>query len=240
MKKIIFSMVLLLILTLSACGGLSKVDSARNGGSETAAALDTNYNNALPVPAQLVLGTFKLDETGYAIDAEMAADLLPLWKAARSLSSIETVAVEEMEAVFDQIQETMTPEQIESIASMQLTREDMVDVSREMGMGFGPWRGGSGGFENMTPEQQATVQAAMESGQGSQRGGFPGGSGFFGPGGGGSGGGGGSQFGGGGFPNLTPDERSTQIAERGGLRVGAGFNSALFDAVIEFLQGKTL
>ncbi len=264
MKKMTFILVsLILILVLAACGetvnetgvtsegvdtstsdtaaittedGESSTSNPQAGASEDAAgntsdietSLNSDYENALPVPMQLVFGTFNLEDTDLAVDPNQAAQLLPLWKAARSLGSSDTAAAEEVGAVYNQIQETMTPEQIAAITAMQLRREDMFEVVQELGLSFG---GGGGDF---TPEMQATAQAARESGQG-----FPG----FG---GGPGGGGGLRgFGGGpgsgaGGAGLSPEQRETAIAERGGLRgAGSGVNPAFIEAVITLLEGKS-
>ncbi|MCJ7660528.1 MAG: hypothetical protein MUO67_15375, partial [Anaerolineales bacterium] len=139
-------------------------EDAAGDTSVIAAYLNSDYENALSVPMQLVMGTFMLEDTELTVDSAQAAQLLPLWKAARSLGSSDTAAAEEVGAVYNQIQETMTPEQIAAIAAMQIGREDMFEVVQELGLSFG---GGGGDF---TPEMQATAQAARASGQG-----FPGG-----------------------------------------------------------------
>lgn len=231
--KIIHSLSFILLIALTACSQGAQEDVGIESG-ETTGLLDTDYENALPVNMQLLLGTFALDDTAQAIEAEQAAELLPLWKAARALTGSETVAEDEMEAIFNQIQETMTPEQMAALAEMQLTREDMGLILQKYNLAFG--RGPGFDFENLTPEQQATLQAARESGGGPGGGGnfnFPGGGGF--PGGGFPGGG----FPGGGQGGFSPEARQTAIAERGG-RFGAqsGINPAFFDAVIEFLEAK--
>ena len=165
---------------------------------------------------QLVVGTLMLEETELTVDSDQAVQLLPLWKAARSLGSSDTAASEEVGAVYNQIQEIMTPEQIEAIAAMQLRREDMFEVVQELGLSFGR---GSGDF---SPETQATAQAAHASGQG-----FPGG--FGGRPGGGAGGAG-----------LSPELRGTAIAERGGTHGAAsGVNPAFIEAIITLLEGKS-
>ncbi|MGB6423447.1 MAG: hypothetical protein WBF05_16565, partial [Anaerolineales bacterium] len=186
------------------------------------ASLNSDYENALSVPMQLVMGTFMLEDTELTVDSAQAAQLLPLWKAARSLGSSDTAAAEEVGAVYNQIQETMTPEPIAAIAAMQIGREDMFGVVQELGLSFG---GGGGDF---TPEMQATAQAARASGQG-----FPGGFG-------GRPGGGGGPGGGAGGAGLSPEGRETAIAERGGTRgAGPGVNPAYLEAVILLLEGKT-
>lgn len=174
----------------------------------------------LSLSTKLTLGTFKLEDTAYPIDVDQAAELLPLWKALRSLSESETVASEEIEAVLNQIQDTMTVEQIAAIEDMQLTNGDMGAIFEELGLEFV----GGGGFGNLTPEMQATMQAARESGE------FPGSGRGLG------------QGAGGGFPGggeFDPDARATAIAERGGARgANLGVNPVLLEAVIEFIEGK--
>ena len=173
-----------------------------------------------PQAIQLALGTFKLDETAFAIDGAQAAELLPLWKAARSLSQSETTATQEIEAVLKQIQNTMTSEQLEAIATMELTMQDMGAIADELGLDFGS---AGGGFGNMDPEMQATMQAARESGEGPPagmelpgRGGGPGGE-----------------------AGLSPEARETAMAERGGARGATlGLNPALLDAIIVYLEAK--
>lgn len=197
-------------------------EDAAGGTSDIAASLNSDYENALSVPMQLVMGTFMLEDTELTVDSDQAAQLLPLWKAARSLGSSDTAAAEEVGAVYNQIQETMTPEQIAAIAAMQIGREDMFGVVQELGLSFG---GGGGDF---TPEMQATAQAARASGQG-----FPGGFG-------GRPGGGGGPGGGAGGAGLSPEGQETAIAERGGTRgAGSGVNPAFIEAVITLLEGKS-
>ncbi len=232
MKKNFLFISIILIFILSACGGTvpaaeaPSVDIASSGSAEiTSSTLTADYENALPISLQLMLGIFALEETEQAVDAGQAAEMLPLWKALRSLSQSETVAQEEISAVYKQIEETLTAEQLNAIAAMQLTREDMAGIMEEMGLtAFGP----GGGFGNLTPEEQATRQAARESGEPPPGGGPGGGRPPGGPGG-----------GEGGFQNLSPDEQATLIAERGGQRgAGAGLNGPLLDALIALLEGK--
>ncbi len=197
-------------------------EDAAGDTSGTAASLNSDYENALSVPMQLVVGTLMLEDTELTVDSDQAAQLLPLWKAARSLGSSDTAAAEEVGAVYNQIQATMTPEQIASIAAMQLRREDMFEMVQELGSSFG---GGGGDF---TPEMQATAQAARASGQG-----FPGGFGDRPGGGGGPGGGAGGA-------GLSPEARETAIAERGGTRgAGSGVNPVFIEAIITLLEGKS-
>jgi len=225
-----------MVLVLVACGSTPAevVDQVSAGGDpveqstvggETEGQLP---ERELPLATLLMLGTFKLEDTDSPVTPAQAAELLPLWKALRSLDESETTAVEELEAVVNQIEGIMTSEQMAAIEAMQLSFEDMRTIGEELGIELG----GFGRFGDLTPEMQATMEAARESGQ------LPGGDGF--PGGGpgmGMGPGGGGGLGGG--EGLDPEARQTAIAERGGVRgANLGLNSQLLDAMIELLQAR--
>ena len=258
MKKTILIVILLaLILTLAACGGSGTTanDSAADGnavasgntsaGTPQPAAVDGTpqplQGNATPgVPFQgerpesmaLAYGIFQLEDSDVPIDAAQAAKLLPLWKAARSLSGSDTAATAEIEALWKQIRSTLTAEQQQVIDSAELSPEQFAALGEKYGLtlGFGP---GGGQMDEST---RATVEALRASGQMPQRG--QGGGMGMGPGGEGGmivGGPGGGEFAAGGDPSAM----QTAVAENGGSR-GArmGLNSALLDAIITFLEGK--
>ncbi|MBE9473899.1 MAG: hypothetical protein IMY85_03345, partial [Chloroflexi bacterium] len=108
---------LIIVLALSACGSSAEVttnpgESNKSSPSESSPGIGEDFQDALPISAQLGFGTLLLEDSEYAVDPLQAAELLPLWKAARSLNQSETVAEAELEAVFNQIQDTMTSEQI--------------------------------------------------------------------------------------------------------------------------------
>lgn len=205
----------------------TQVDTAQSSGQTEIS--ETDFEFSMPLAIQLVLGTIKLDETDYPVEGAQAEELLTLWKAARSLSESDTTAAEEIEALVNQIRDSMTAEQMQAIEAMDLTFEDMGAIFEELGLEFG----GAGRFEDMTPEMQATMEAMRESGdfpRGGPGGEFPGG----GPGGPGAGGPGG-RFG----DEFNPQAIQTAVAERGGQRGGGlGLNPALLDAIIDFLQAK--
>jgi hypothetical protein len=128
------------------------------------------------------------------------------------------VAEAELQAVFNQIQDTMTSEQISAIADLQLTGEEMAQLMENLGLSFG--FGGSG-FGDLTPEQQATAQAARESGGGFPGGDFPGGGGF--PGGGNRGGQAGLPGADGG--QISPEQQATIEARRAERVIGCTIQS---------------
>ena len=149
----------ILILALASCGS-----SDGNTKSDTvAAALNEDYADALSIRSQLMLGTLKLEETDLAVTKTQAADLLPLWQAARSLTRSGTGATAEVDAVLDQIQGAMTPEQLAAIAEMELTRADNQAMLQAVGLSSGTGEGAGGGQQgqgkNLSADERATRQA---------------------------------------------------------------------------------
>lgn len=244
MRRTMFGkyLVVLLILTiwLSGCSGMSSsggsANSPQTGATSNAALgpLKTDYENAIPVPMQLALGLFKLEETSATLSSEQAAALVPLWKAYRNLTTSGEGSGKEIEALIVQIQETLSEDQLVAIADMQLTMQDLMQLAQEKNLALG---GGAGG-PNLSAEERATREAQRFSGQGGgQRGGpgrevmiIPGG---MPPGGGGMGPGGELPPG----AMTTPGARQTAVARR-----PDGFNNmvspALIEALIDYLKSK--
>ncbi len=120
MKKILFSIItFILIFSLTACG--AKL-SAANSSTES---------NSLSLEGQLLVGTFKLENTDLAVTSSEANELLPLWEALQSLSTSSIAAVQEVDAVISQIESTMTQEQIASIRAMKLTQADLDSMQQQ-------------------------------------------------------------------------------------------------------------
>jgi hypothetical protein len=197
---------LVLLVALAACSvpGLSQ-------GSGEAATLTESI--ALPQSIQLSVGTLMLEETSQAVTAEQAQELLPLWQMLRALQQSDTAAQVEIEAVLNQIQKAMTPEQLAAIEGMDLTLASMRTMAQELGLGIGGGEGSSGGQEGGFRPPDGMVP-----------GGGPG------PGGG--------MFPGGGMPgggtDLSPEEQATAMAER----MSSGFGTALMDQLIELLEAR--
>ncbi len=110
MKKISVVFIAIMAIILTACatpaGAATQVNStpaAGTGGS--------NPNSTAPLnPAsQLAVGTLNLKTTSYAVTADQAATLLPLWEGLKSLSSSSNFSQQEYDALVKQIQGTMTP-----------------------------------------------------------------------------------------------------------------------------------
>jgi hypothetical protein len=234
-------MVILMIsaLALAACSGAAQASTT---GQTSSATTSANTTNGLPLNLELAVGTFKLEGTPNQVDTKTAADLLPLWKAVRSLSSSSTTAAEELNAVYTQIQDTLTPARMTAISAMNLTRADLTSLAQEKGIAMG-------GPANMTAEQKATAQAALDSGQmqppagdrpgmdggGPPAGGRPGMDGGGPPAGGGGPGGDGAPGGGG----SSSSSRSSSTTSQTGARANAGgMNTAFYDALIQLLEER--
>lgn len=127
---------------------------------------------------ELAVGTLKLDGTAEAVTKEQASQLLPMWEVYKQIVSSDTSAQQEIDGLSEQITQTMTDAQRQSITAMKISEQDVFAVLQQ----------GQGGASG----QVARVNRSNGSSQ-------PGGANnfFFG---GGGGGGGGGFVPGGGFP----------------------------------------
>jgi hypothetical protein len=169
----------LTVVVLAGCGG-GQATPAGEGSSAayTSGVWDTSYTGALDVGGQLVLGTIRLEETGNGVTPEQATALLPLWQALQG----NVTAQAEVNAVLKKIEETMTSEQLATIATMRLTLDDLRAWMQSQGLdvegGPGPGPGGGGDGQRMPPDappppsefaggemppEMATRQAEFES-----------------------------------------------------------------------------
>jgi hypothetical protein len=223
MKKTLIPLVLLAVLVLAACSNSASSGSGANG---TPGAFGSG---PLSSPLDLLVGTFKLEGTNNAVTHDEASALIPLWQAYASLTSSNTAAQQEIDALVQQIHDTMTPEQVKAIQDMKLTGQDMFALMQDQGLSFGNRpRGtaqpGGGGF----PGGGGGFQGTRTNGGD----GFPRGGGGF-PGGGG--------FGQGNGQNLTPQQQATIQAFRAERANGGGFNrvpAPLINALVKLLQSK--
>ncbi len=187
-KTVILGILLVLMVTLTACSGIPFLSKGGSG---------TDTPDAMPAHIQLLVGTLLLEETPNAVTAEQAQELLPLWQMLRSLQQSGTASQMETDAVLNQIRAAMTPEQLAAIKDKQLSPTSMRDMAQDQGLGGGededeassggpgggfgppggmgpPGGGGApggmmmpGGGMDLSPEEQATAIAErMSSGFG--------------------------------------------------------------------------
>ncbi len=170
MNKILTTLILVLAFILTACGSALPANASQvaaatqaNAGSQPASStnLTSSYTNALPVEYQLLLGTFKLEGTSYAITAKQAKVLLPLWQQIQSLSpnmglgsasatpaapaqSSNSDTQTQIDELVKQVQADMTSDQLQAIAGMQLTQEFVMTIMQSQGISMGGPGAGSG------------------------------------------------------------------------------------------------
>jgi hypothetical protein len=135
MKKIFLFTLLIFALTLSACSGTASASQASS----------TQESAALPIATELIVGTLKLEGTDQAVSADQAKELLMLWQVYQELSNNDTAAQAEFDGLVDQIQGTMTAEQMNAITAMKLTQSDVFALMQEKGLSAGqPQQSNSG------------------------------------------------------------------------------------------------
>jgi hypothetical protein len=214
MKKNIF-LTLIVTLLLTACGGGVATSQSTDNGTQ----FDPTARE-LPLSTKLAIGTLKLEGTDNAVASDQAADLLPLWQVLNTLSSSDNASQEEITAVIEQIQGTMTPEQLQAIDDMGLTGQDIFTAMQELGLVQAPQVNAEG-----TPQ----ANGGFRGGQG-PGGDFPGG---------GPGGGNGGRNGPDG-QGFSPEQIATAQARR--TQNGGGFSNRmmtpLVEAVIKLLESK--
>jgi hypothetical protein len=186
MKKTIPTILLALTLLISACASTPPVTEAaappiveeviQNPAAQPPAApqesgqfesniLNADYENAVSVAMQLLLGTIQLEGTANAITTEQAAALTPLWTNYKSISESmrpqgdpsqgqsnatpQPVGIglqTQLDEIIKQIQSVMTADQIKAIAAMQITRETAQTIMQEQGITMGGPQQGNGGM----------------------------------------------------------------------------------------------
>jgi hypothetical protein len=215
-KKVLFSILICSILALSACSGQESSTSATEAAGVSQSANGTASEDQTVL--QLALGTLKLESTATPVDAEEAASLLPLWKAARSLGNSETAAAEEKSGLVSQIQETMSAEQLQAIQAMGLTAQDLPAIAQELGISLG-----------FSPQPLAAGASAGSSSQSAPQ-----------PPGGDMGSMGGMPMDGGGGSPAGVAPSSSGATKVSGSFQGSflGLDSALLEAVIAYLETK--
>jgi hypothetical protein len=105
-SKVIISLFLFLGIILSACSSIQFPGLSKSTSSQA----NTTTN--------LAVGTLALEESSLNITQEQATQLLPLWKAVKSLGSDSLASTAEINALYDQIEETMSSDQVQAIQQM--------------------------------------------------------------------------------------------------------------------------
>ena len=133
MVRITTVLCLLVVIAVSVACGSSEADTTA-GASYAAQGTPRGFfgGGDQPLSMMLPVGTLMLEDTALAVTPEQAQELLPLWQMLRALQERGTSSQVEIEALYDQIQEAMTPEQLAAIEEMD--PEDMRTLFEELGM----------------------------------------------------------------------------------------------------------
>jgi ABC-type Fe3+-hydroxamate transport system substrate-binding protein len=150
-RNILITLLLLFTLILSACASSKSSTSS----SET--------TGKLPTQTKLILGTINLEGTDYAVTAEQAKDLLPMFYVLQELNDSKFTSQEEVDGLVDQVQQTLTDDQIKTINDMSLSIQDILAVTQ------------SGSVGSATSKASSTSGTGGAAGGPPEMGGMPGG-----------------------------------------------------------------
>jgi hypothetical protein len=119
-KKILFLLsALILIFSLTACSAIQLP-----WASSTQTVSLTNFASQ-PVKNKLAVGMLQLEGSDLAITSAQAKELLPLWKAVKSLSKDSNTTSDEMTALYVQIEGVLTANQVQAIEKLDLSTADL-------------------------------------------------------------------------------------------------------------------
>lgn len=228
MKRIWIITAIISLAFLSACGGAQEAtenpqvsqteEAAQPQAEEDKTRTDDAALQRFQVSdqANLIMGTFMLEETELAVTPEQASDLAFLWKAVRSLAESDSATQEERQALINQIQDTMTEEQLEAMQTQDFSMEEYRALMDELGLSMNQM------------QENAESEIPEGAGQGRPEGMQPG-----------MGGGPGGGMGGGQIGDIDPEVMATLQAERAG-RTGGGDRMSLLmlDPLIELLEER--
>ncbi len=108
--------ILITVAAIAVVGCSGAVITTASAGSE------------LSTATRLAVGTMKLEGTS------QAKERLTLWEAYQSMSSSDTTAQVELDALVSQIQRTLTAEQVQAIEAMDLTTQSVSEVAQPAGV----------------------------------------------------------------------------------------------------------
>ena len=181
-QRILIVMAFSVAVLLAACGDTRSSESDRVSApapeqtagtlepqvAASSATLTEDYEDALGLRNQLAFGVLQLEDTPTAVTAEQAGKLLPLWQTLKVLGESSTTAPQEVEAVQSQIEATLAPAQVASIAARQLTNAELQAYYVEIGVsevktpepGVTPQ---SSSLKDLPPEEREAARAAAQA-----------------------------------------------------------------------------
>ncbi len=167
LKKLVRTLIPIpILLALAACSAI------KLPGSSTAAPLAQPGDRQFqfdpanqPIETRLALGTLGLEGSENAVTAEQAQSLLPLWKGVKTLSAGESASQDEIDALYQQIEELMTQAQLDAIQNMGMSPEDTRALMEKYGIQFSQGnfdpnaQGTPGARPNLSEDQIVTLRA---------------------------------------------------------------------------------
>ena len=123
-KKTLFLVsALILIFSLTACSAIQLPWASASTGAAQTASL-ANFASQ-PVKNKLAVGLLKLEGSDLAVTPAQANQLLPLWKAVKSLSKDSNTTSGEMAALYVQIEGVLTTNQLQAIEKLDLSTGEL-------------------------------------------------------------------------------------------------------------------
>jgi hypothetical protein len=123
-KKTLFLVsALILIFSLTACSAVQLPWASASSSSTQTASL-SNFAGQ-PVKNKLAVGLLQLESTDLALTTSQAKEMLPLWKAVKSLSKDSNTTPGEMAALYAQIQGVLTASQLQAIQKLNLSSSEL-------------------------------------------------------------------------------------------------------------------
>ena len=128
-KEFILVSILILSLTVACSGQVASVLGRYSSSTTSNPISDTSQ---MTLKAKLGIGILSLDGTDLSVSTDQAAILLPLWQAVLSLGADKNVASEEIAALYTQIADTLTMDQIAQIEKLSWSQDDLANLTQEV------------------------------------------------------------------------------------------------------------
>ena len=122
-KNLFLLSAIILIFSLTACSAIQLPWASATTSSSQTSSL-ANFASQ-PVKNKLAVGMLQLEGSDLAITQAQAKELLPLWKAVKSLSKDSNTTSDEMAALYVQIEGVLTANQVQAIEKLDLSTGDL-------------------------------------------------------------------------------------------------------------------
>lgn len=128
-KNLFLLFALILMVSLTACSAIQ----LPWGSASTHTAQTNSLANfaSQPVKNKLAVGLLKLEGGDLAITSTQAKELLPLWKAVKSLSTDSNTTSGEMAALYVQIEGLLTNNQLQAIEKLDLSASGLTALEQK-------------------------------------------------------------------------------------------------------------